>query len=203
MTWPAGRVSYRVEPGGPAGAPLSERIALMRRAFAEWRAVDCGGGQPPRLEVAESAAASSAIRFTDERPVPDSGLLALTTLRFKRERAEIARGRIDFHWSQLAPQGFGPALDSIALHEAGHFLGLAHSDTPGAVMFGEVGDGGRHAGELGADDVAAICAAYPPAPPAQAAGMPRWASVFIVAVIAAMMAVAWRAGRQPAKGAAP
>jgi len=53
-------------------------------------------------------------------------------------------------------------LQSILTHEAGHFLGLAHSTDTSAVMYAYYHPGSIH---LTPDDVAGICAIYPPLPP--------------------------------------
>jgi hypothetical protein len=54
-------------------------------------------------------------------------------------------------------------LQSILTHEAGHFLGMAHAVDTSAVMYAYYRPGSV---ELQADDVAGICAIYPPLPPA-------------------------------------
>jgi hypothetical protein len=57
-------------------------------------------------------------------------------------------------------------LQSILVHEAGHFLGLDHSREEGSVMQAELSVGEVRAA-LSADDEAAICAVYPPEREAQ------------------------------------
>ena len=52
--------------------------------------------------------------------------------------------------------GSGIDLFTVALHEAGHALGLGHSDRPGSVMYPYY----RQAGGLTADDIAGIRALY-------------------------------------------
>ncbi len=73
----------------------------------------------------------------------------------------------DEHW-QI---GNDTDLFSVALHEAGHALGLGHSDRPGAVMYPYYAQTTR----LTADDIAAIQSMYAvqdgaPSSPAQAPG---------------------------------
>jgi Matrixin len=52
-------------------------------------------------------------------------------------------------------------LLSIMIHEAGHFLGLDHSREENSVMLAELGPSEVRT-QLTADDIAAICAVYPP-----------------------------------------
>ncbi len=58
-------------------------------------------------------------------------------------------------------------LQSILTHEAGHFLGLAHSTDTSAVMYAYYHPGST---TLTPDDVAGICTIYPPLPPVAASG---------------------------------
>ena len=59
-------------------------------------------------------------------------------------------------------------LFSVALHEAGHALGLGHSDRPGSVMYPYY----RQAAGLGEDDIAGIQALYGAATTAPAPNVP-------------------------------
>lgn len=74
----------------------------------------------------------------------------------------------DMHFDDSENWGVGTGVDifSVALHEAGHALGLAHSTDPNAVMYAYY----HQATGLTADDIAAIQALYgapstAPAPP--------------------------------------
>ena len=64
----------------------------------------------------------------------------------------------DMHLDADEPWAAGATMDlySVVLHEAGHALGLGHSDVPGAVMYPYY----RQATGLTADDVAGIQALY-------------------------------------------
>jgi len=53
-------------------------------------------------------------------------------------------------------------LQAILTHEAGHFMGLAHATDTNAIMYAYYHPGSV---DLTADDVAGICAIYPPLPP--------------------------------------
>jgi hypothetical protein len=91
----------------------------------------------------------------------------------------------DMHLDADEPWRTGASIDlySVALHEAGHALGLGHSDRPGSVMYPYY----RQVSGLADDDIAAIRALYgaasatpppitppalPPATPVQPAASP-------------------------------
>lgn len=155
----------------------------FRRAFHAWQLVDCGGGAHPSIELFElrpTACGESAfhrdgpnlnnIYFTDQGwlgPQTSRNLdevLARTRTSFDPSGeildADIAinSGRKDF---SVSDDNVTEDLVSVLTHEVGHFLGVAHSDVPGAVMYWQYGRGTVRR-ELQKDDVAAICAIYPP-----------------------------------------
>ncbi len=53
-------------------------------------------------------------------------------------------------------------LDSLVTHEAGHLLGLAHTPDASATMFAGYRRGTIDLRSLEADDIAGLCAIYPP-----------------------------------------
>lgn len=57
----------------------------------------------------------------------------------------------------------GPAdLQSIVTHEAGHFIGIGHSDVEGATMFPSAERTEISKRDLAQDDIDAVCEIYPP-----------------------------------------
>ena len=52
-------------------------------------------------------------------------------------------------------------IASVGTHEAGHCIGLGHSDVPGSTMWPTTGPGDINGRSLGADDIAGACEIYP------------------------------------------
>jgi hypothetical protein len=187
--------------------------AAVERAFARWRDADCGGGRHPKLAVAQVAAPPEAggrggvIELSDEWPARGGGTLAITQLFFAPDSGRIARARVVFYASQLRPHGAGPFLESIAVHEIGHFLGIGHSADPYAVMSAEVHDGSVTRPELARDDIAGICAIYPPDDDRAVAPASPWPGrIAPPAALAALIAsgvLVWRRRRRSATAGPP
>ena len=173
VRWPAPCVSFSLSASLPAGLRSDTALALMTAAFATWTTADCGGGRRPGLRVthlgpvtcaaheynAELSNANLVVFHDGAWPYGlGEGKLALTSVSYGAGDAAIYDADIELNWRELQ----GMDLPSIALHEAGHFLGLAHSEDPASVMSEDVHAGAVFAGVLSPDDVRAICASYPP-----------------------------------------
>ena len=76
--------------------------------------------------------------------------------------ADIEINTFDHTMVAAAPSGSEWDLQSIMTHEAGHFLGMGHSEVRQAVMFTPFDKGRERARALFADDVAGISQAYRP-----------------------------------------
>ncbi len=57
---------------------------------------------------------------------------------------------------------YATVLSYTAVHEAGHYLGLAHSSDTTAVMFERYNPDTQSSPELAPDDIDGICELYPP-----------------------------------------
>jgi hypothetical protein len=165
VRWPDGPLSYAL---ARSDEPLRRAIAAaIDRAFTRWRRVDCGGGSHPDLAVVMRGAEvpdarRASIELSDEPAVRGAGTLAVTRLFFAPDTGQILRAHVTLYSAELRSHGEGVFLDSIAVHEIGHVLGLGHSMDPAAVMSEDVHDGTTARVELAGDDIAAICAIYPP-----------------------------------------
>jgi hypothetical protein len=98
--------------------------------------------------------------------------LALTTVTFSTDSGEIYDADMEINSSPTnakittadPPAPVVYDLQSIVTHEAGHFLGLAHTQPshPEATMYARYEQGQTAMRVPSQDDVCGICAAYPP-----------------------------------------
>ncbi len=108
----------------------------------------------------------------------DSQTVALTTNLFVPGTGVMVTADMEFngqHWQWRARQGGGGwtgcstssstcyDIETVALHEAGHFIGLNHVDCTDAVMFSQ-GSGSHERTALSIHEQTAICKLYPPRP---------------------------------------
>lgn len=182
LFWGKPCVSFSVHRDGCPQVDVDTTEALVTQAFAAWQQADCGGGLTPRMEVHnlgrvecdrpeynQSGGNANLVIFRGG-DWPYIGLgrtLALTTVTFSIDDGEIYDTDLEVNASDdlaLTTTDVAVQYDvlSILTHEAGHMLGLAHSDVNGATMDVEYVLGTTTLRTLEADDAAGICEAYPP-----------------------------------------
>ncbi len=118
----------------------------------------------------------------DGTPKPDKETtLALTTVTFNTETGEIYDADMEINTSEnqitIADPPANVQFDfhSILTHEAGHFLGLAHTQpqNTAATMYARYEQRKVYMRDPSQDDVCGICAAYPPTRSAPCDTTPR------------------------------
>jgi Matrixin len=182
LFWASEYVGYRVSTAGLAehGYDVAKVKAAIDQGFAAWGAVSCQNPSgAPSIHVTDLGTTTSAavgyapggpnenlivLNFEDAAPGKED-TLGGPIMHFNEATGEILDVDIVINAksAKIAVDGTsdGAAYDlaTIMAHEAGHFIGLGHSETEGATMF-EVYSADQR--DLSADDMAGICAAYPP-----------------------------------------
>lgn len=153
---------------------------VVKAAFEVWESVDCGGGRPPGLSVqsvgvveangnffcedvprANLSVWSLAVRW--ERP---NDALGYTSSTHNTENGEVFDADVEFNLNKVrhehAQEDWVTVLGRIAVHEAGHALGLAHSNNSDAVMYKSYSASELYTRVLSEDDILGICDLYPP-----------------------------------------
>jgi len=195
--WPKLPITYRFSARGSSLLIREEARAAIRAAFHRWSDTTCPDGRRTSLRFAEGEDVPEdkpleahsrgpepfAIYFRDlgwPYATPDE-TLAQTNHTFKKTTGLIEYSDIEINSGArrfaLGEAATGIDLQAVITHEVGHYIGIAHSKEPDAIMsagYCEVDaqrceKGKVAARRLAADDIAAVCTLFPPdGPPAPA-----------------------------------
>jgi MYXO-CTERM domain-containing protein len=187
LYWPNACVGYSIQKDASHQVSFDQISAVAAKSFAKWTGVSCplgdAGTSKVSIEVRDlGPVACNAVQanldgpnqhviiFHDGSWPHNDGLntLALTTVTYFTDTGELWDADIEINSAQntisvgdpVAKGGFD--LESILTHEAGHFLGLAHTTDAQAVMYWEYQPDSTRKRTLTGDDVAGICTVYRP-----------------------------------------
>jgi MYXO-CTERM domain-containing protein len=183
LYWAQPCFGFAVQQNASRQVPWDTADGIAQQAFATWVTTACGAGGRPNMQVVDfgpiecsarqynqSGGNANVIVFRDDG-WPYAGqwsTLALTTVTYNLDTGEIYDADMEVNASDvtLTTGDTNVQFDllSIVTHEAGHMLGLAHSQVPDTTMGRQYQSGETTMRSLTADDVAAICAVYPPVP---------------------------------------
>jgi MYXO-CTERM domain-containing protein len=183
LAWKDGDVELLVDEGGSVLRNISgaDTQTAVESALSTWMSADCpGGGHPSftantqlkanlKAEFNENGANQSVVAYLDETWPYETGAVAKTQLAFSLDTGDIVDADTIYNSAEyslaLDPMAADDIdLEAVMTHEIGHVLGLAHSDAPGATMQKETkGFATAALKTLEPDDMAGICAIYPPA----------------------------------------
>ncbi len=184
--WASACVSYDLQRNGTRQIAYDTVSRIVAAAFAKWTGTTCatGGTDASRVSINvrdlgpvdcnlvqynTDQPNQHAILFHDDIwPYEDANnTLGLTTVTFDPETGEIYDADMEINATvplsvgdPVPPTGYD--FDSIVTHEAGHFLGMAHSGDDRATMFAHYSPGTSTMRVLADDDVNGICTIYPP-----------------------------------------
>lgn len=178
--WPSPCVSFSAQTDGGPNVSLAQTESVAAAAFSAWEDADCGEGKHPRItienlgpvtcseiEYNQDGANNNAIIFRSGGwPYAATNALALTTVTFNVENSEIRDADIELNATDVefstSDSDVTFDLQSILTHEAGHFLGLAHSPDKDATMRADYPPKSTSLRDLSPDDAEGICTLYPP-----------------------------------------
>jgi hypothetical protein len=179
--WKNAVVSYDIQQDASKDLPYEQVAPVIAHAFSTWTSTTCAGGGRVSIDVRDlGPVACDQVQYNADQgnvhlivfrddfwPHNDPyNTLALTTVTFDHETGEIFDADMEINATvglsigDPVPAG-GYDFESIVTHEAGHFLGMAHSGDMAATMFYYYSPGSTTKRMLTADDEAAICATYP------------------------------------------
>ena len=178
LFWTRRCLSFSLEAtGSPVlGLGYADLLPVAQQAFGLWPQAACSGG-PPAIAVTSLAPLTcdvieqnrtgpnaNGVIFQDQRWDYGTEIIGLTTVSFDGRTGEIIGADMQIntfiYGVEFTPEG----LSYTIAHESGHFFGLAHSREAGSLMFFQSSAGITASPALTPDDVAGICAIYPPLP---------------------------------------
>ena len=180
IKWTRPCVGISVQKDASKKISLYDARTALHRAFVSWQEAKCDGGGAPgvsvqdlgavecdRVEYNGKAGNANVVIFRDTKWPHPSGPhnIALTTVTYDTKSGEIFDADMEINVAQyqltMEDATADYDLQSVFTHEAGHFLGLAHSPDSSATMFAVYTPGSTAFRSLAADDVAGVCAVYP------------------------------------------
>jgi MYXO-CTERM domain-containing protein len=186
LFWRNACVGYSINRAASRKVSYEDAADAMSTAFTRWTGSTCptdgkgrsrtsidvrdlGPAECGNVEYVSGAANQNVIVFRDDTWKYGKQVLGLTTVVYAPETGEIYNADMEINTLDMEPLAVkdpvaGDAYDfaSVVTHEAGHFLGIAHSDVPGATMYARYNTGQTSMRYLSPDDVQAICTVYRP-----------------------------------------
>jgi hypothetical protein len=181
LFWPSICLKIGINEAGSVrhGISFEQLRDATEAAFQTWANADCTPGKPSlRVEVAgpipcgeseynEDAGNVNLVVFRDDTwpYVGGVDVLGTTFVRFNTNTGQIFDADIEINGTEGTISVNGSSeidLQSLLTHEAGHVLGLDHSDLLGATMIAGYSAKDISLRTLEFDDVEGICAIFPP-----------------------------------------
>ncbi|MBM4373726.1 MAG: matrixin family metalloprotease [Deltaproteobacteria bacterium] len=191
LYWPSLCVGFALDAQASEHITLDVAREVVRRSATTWSSLECPKGEatlafvetePLPCHVAEflpDGPNVNAILFQDTQWSYKSAdnSLAKTTVTYDKTSGEIFDADIELNHAYneltVGDEEVVYDLESIVTHELGHFLGLDHSLDFDATMNASYNPGTIELRTVEQDDVAGVCAIYPPGRAATCAPTPR------------------------------
>lgn len=162
-------------PKDEQGLPSQTLRNIVQRSFGAWNQPDCSGLRLQYAGLIDPARArrpdqKNRVSFADSSWTQQSATtFATTVVNYNPRTGAIRDAHITvndqfYRFSATGAPGPGEAdLQNTLTHEAGHFIGMAHSRVAAATMFGSATLGETKKRTLARDDIRGLCDAYPAA----------------------------------------
>jgi hypothetical protein len=194
LFWPTSCLTYATNRLGTEAHDPAETRPIIKKTFDAWSGVKCPDGSIAAMTITETEPVPckrseynkngpnvNVVLFQDAkwnyRGI--DGTLAKTSVTYNDETGEIYDADIEVNtaYNEVTitdePLDVEYDLQAILTHEVGHFIGIAHSNDPSAVMFASYSPGSLTQRRLHPDDVDALCAVYPASEPRDCNPEPR------------------------------
>jgi hypothetical protein len=182
LHYPSHCLQFGVSRGAAQQVGLSdeELESIIIEAFERWRNVDCGEGQGPGFVIQSAGIVDTqGNHFCQQLPALNLSVwtlsedwsyqgrsLGYTTSTFGVDDGVIFDADVEFNVAHIVDNFSADLMPqvtlAIATHEAGHFLGLAHSEDRTAIMAAAYSDSDLLKRDFSQDDIDGICTIYPP-----------------------------------------
>jgi hypothetical protein len=186
LFWRNACLGYSMHRTGSRKISYEEASDALSTAFTRWTGASCptegSGRSRTSIDVRDLGPADCAtvqyrsgvpnqnvILFRDDAWKYGPNVLGLTTVVYNPDTGEIYNADMELNTLDMEPLAIRDPVDrdaydfsSVVTHEAGHFLGFAHSDVRGSTMDARYDQGQTWMRNLSPDDIAAICTVYRP-----------------------------------------
>jgi len=191
LYWASMCVGFSLQKDGSVDLAMDDVRRVAVASFATWADVECPTGTASLTfsELADVTCAkaeynpdgqnANIVLFQDYKwnYTGEFNTLAKTTVTYDASSGEILDADIELNqaFNELTTSDTVVVYDlqSILTHEIGHFIGLDHSMDFDATMTPGYEQGATDLRTIAPDDIAGVCAIYPPARPAVCAPTPR------------------------------
>jgi hypothetical protein len=187
LFWRNACVGYSIQRDGSRKISYEDASNAISTAFTRWTGATCptpgSGRSRTSIDVRDLGPAAcnkveydkkggpnqNVVVFRDDSWTHGEEVLGLTIVNFNPANGEIYNADMEINTFDMYPLAVRDPVEpgafdflSVVTHEAGHFLGIAHSDIAGATMYARYNRGETSMRNLSPDDVLAICSVYRP-----------------------------------------
>jgi hypothetical protein len=186
LFWLNACVGYSITAGGSKKISYDDAANNLSQAFTRWTGASCpadpAGHTRPSIDVRDLGPVAcdkveyhgkvpnqNLIVFRDDSWNHGDKVLGLTTVNYAPSTGELYGADMELNTYGMDPLKVGDPVGpndydflSVVTHEAGHFLGMGHSNVEQSTMYASYHPGQTVQRDLRPDDIEAICSIYRP-----------------------------------------